>query len=172
MRLSTTPKITADCGQQVTLNCCVSSSRNGLSVKLMEWSLNRTSLCSVGSEGRLTTHHIPTLSDFHCEYEHGQLSLVFREVRPLDSANYRCKLQSKQGAAHKYTAVELQGQSPSLLKCKKTCLLLMLSLSRGSIPLLFLYWMEFCRKRLKATVATSISCENVLWTFDYQWNRL
>lgn len=114
--ISTSPKMTAECGKHVTLNCNVSSSRNVLSVKYMEWSLNKISLCSVDSEGKMTKHHIHTLSDFHCKYTHGQLSLILHNVRPLESANanYRCKLQSEQGAGHRYTTVELQGQSPHL----------------------------------------------------------
>lgn len=105
--------MTAECGKHVTLNCNVSSPRNVLSVKFMEWSLNKTSLCSVDSEGKITKHHI---SDFHCKYTHGQLALILHKVRPLESANsnYRCKLQSEQGARHGYTTVELQGQSPHL----------------------------------------------------------
>ncbi|XP_044046431.1 uncharacterized protein LOC122873589 [Siniperca chuatsi] len=110
-RLSVSSEITAECGKQVTLNCDVSSSRNGLSVIRMEWSQNKTTLCSVDSEGNITTHPRHTLSDFHCEYKHGQLSLIFQKAQPLGSGNskrYMCKLQSNQGALHGYTRVELQ----------------------------------------------------------------
>ncbi|KAF1395054.1 hypothetical protein PFLUV_G00007560 [Perca fluviatilis] len=105
--LSVTPKITAECGKQVTINCNVSSSRHGLSIKHMNWSQNNRSFCSVDNEGNIT-HHRHTLSHFHCEYKHGQLSLIFKRVQPLESGDYRCKLQSNQGAKHQYTIVELQ----------------------------------------------------------------
>lgn len=78
----------------------------------MEWYLNRTSLCYVDETGNIT-HRIHTLSDFHCEYKHGQLSLIFKKMKPLESANsvYKCKLQSNKGADYIHTKVELQGQS-------------------------------------------------------------
>ncbi|KAA8594992.1 uncharacterized protein LOC116705339 [Etheostoma spectabile] len=108
VKLSVTPKITAECGKEVTLNCNVSSSRHGLSIKHMNWSQNNRSLCSLDKEGNIT-HHKHTLSHFHCEYKHGtQLSLIFKRVQPLESGDYRCKLQSNQGAKHQYTRVELQ----------------------------------------------------------------
>lgn len=109
-KLSVTPAITAECNQQVTLHCNVSSSGNDLSIKHMKWSRNKTSLCSVDDKGKLTTH-THNLSEFHCEYKHGQLSLIFKRVQPLDSGNsklYMCKLQSNQGASHDYTGVTLQ----------------------------------------------------------------
>ncbi|XP_074486611.1 uncharacterized protein LOC141764858 isoform X1 [Sebastes fasciatus] len=110
LKLSVTPRITAECGQQVILNCDVSSSRDGLSVKYMMWSQNHTTFCSVDSEGKLK-HHSHTQSDFHCRYKHGQLSLVFKTVQPResgDSKRYMCKLQSNMGVAHAYTRLELQ----------------------------------------------------------------
>ncbi|XP_045902293.1 uncharacterized protein LOC123969191 [Micropterus dolomieu] len=110
-KLSVSPKISAECGQQVTLNCDVSSSRNGLSVIHMGWTHNKTTLCSVDSEGTITTHHRHTTdtSDFHCEYEHGQLSLIFQKVQPLESGKrYTCKLHSNQGAPYGHTRVELK----------------------------------------------------------------
>lgn len=106
VKLRVTPKITAECNQQVTLNCNVTSSRNGLSIKHMEWSQNNKSLCSVDGKGLITPTN--TLSDFHCEYQHGQLSLIFQRVQPLESGSYRCKLKSNRGALHEYTTVELQ----------------------------------------------------------------
>ncbi|XP_031145386.1 uncharacterized protein LOC116043030 [Sander lucioperca] len=107
VKLNVTPKITAECGKQVTLTCNVSSSRHGLSIKHMNWSQKNRSFCSVDSEGNIS-HHMHTLSHFHCEYKHGQLSLIFKRVQPLESGDYRCKLQSNQGAKHQYTRVELQ----------------------------------------------------------------
>ncbi|XP_029288942.1 uncharacterized protein LOC115009102 isoform X2 [Cottoperca gobio] len=110
VKLRVSPRIIAECGKQVTLNCNVSSSRNGLSIKHMEWFQNHTSFCSVDSEGKITNHR-HTQSDFHCEYRHGQLSLIFRRVQPLESRNskpYVCKLQSNNGASHAKTSVELQ----------------------------------------------------------------
>lgn len=111
VKLSVSPTVTAECGRQVTLSCNVSSSLRGLSITRMKWSRNQTSLCSVDEKGDITRHHKHTLSDFWCEYKHGQLSLIFREVQPLESGTsepYMCKLQSNQGALHKYTTVELQ----------------------------------------------------------------
>ena len=110
VKLNVSPKITAECGKQVTLNCEVSSSPNGLSIKQMAWIQNQTSLCSVDKEGKIKPH---SRSDFHCEYKHGQLSLIFKRVRPLESGNskpYTCKLQSNRGASDAKTIVEVQGQ--------------------------------------------------------------
>lgn len=116
VKLHVSSKITAECGKQVTLICKVSSSLEGLSIKHMGWSQNK-SLCSVNSEGKITTNHRHTLSDFHCEYKDGQLSLNFQEVQPSDiehSNSYMCKLHSNKGAPHGSTKVELQGQNPHL----------------------------------------------------------
>lgn len=111
VKLKVSPRITAECGQQVTLNCSVSSSQPGLSIKHMEWSHNKASLCSVDSEGNTTTHHSDYLSGFRCEYKDRQLSLIFQEVQPLGSGHsrpYMCKQHSNRGAKHGYTTVELQ----------------------------------------------------------------
>jgi len=114
--LSVSPRITAECGKQVTLQCKLSSSPNGLSIKHIEWSRGKTFLCSVNGDGKIT-HNTSLSSDVRCVYEEGQLSLIFQQVQPQesgDSERYRCKLQSNKGADHKYTTVELQGQSPHL----------------------------------------------------------
>uniref|UniRef100_A0A8D0DHE6 Ig-like domain-containing protein n=1 Tax=Sander lucioperca TaxID=283035 RepID=A0A8D0DHE6_SANLU len=123
VKLNVTPKITAECGKQVTLTCNVSSSRHGLSIKHMNWSQKNRSFCSVDSEGNIS-HHMHTLSHFHCEYKHGQLSLIFKRVQPLESGDYRCKLQSNQGAKHQYTRVELQGQCPQPFLFRQTVICL------------------------------------------------
>lgn len=120
VKLSVTPVITAECNQQVTLHCNVSSSQNDLSIKHMKWSQNKMSLCSVDDKGIISTH-THNLSDFHCEYRHGQLSLIFKRVQPLDSSKpYMCKLQSTGGASHHYTNVTLQGQCPHLFLFPQT----------------------------------------------------
>lgn len=111
VRLNVSPQITAECGKQVILNCNVSSSRNGLSIKRMQWFLNEKILCSVDSEGKISPHHRHTPSAFDCEYNHGQLSLIFQNMQPLEtgtSNSYMCKLHSNQAVAHKSTTVELQ----------------------------------------------------------------
>ena len=114
VKLTVTPKITAECNKHVILNCDVSSSRNEqLIIKRLEWFRNHTSLCSVDSRGNMT-HHKHTHSHFRCVYEDGKLSLIFRRVQPLDIGKYRCKLQSNQAALHNYTTVELQGQCSHL----------------------------------------------------------
>ncbi|XP_019940052.1 uncharacterized protein [Paralichthys olivaceus] len=109
--LSVSPHITTDCGKQVTLQCRVSPSPNGLSIKHMEWSHMKTPLCSLNSEGNIS-YNSSTLTDFHCEYEEGQLSLIFPDVQPEQDRGklqrYRCKLHSNKGALHKYTTVELK----------------------------------------------------------------
>ncbi|XP_060940945.1 uncharacterized protein LOC133018564 [Limanda limanda] len=77
----------------------------------MEWSHSKTSLCSVNSEGNVL-YNSSTERDFYCEFEEGQLSLIFYKVQPQpESGNlqrYRCKLHSNKGALHKYTTVELE----------------------------------------------------------------
>ncbi|XP_068448644.1 uncharacterized protein [Clinocottus analis] len=107
VKLSVSPGIDAKCGERVTLNCDVSSSRNGLIIKHMEWFQSDRSVCSVDEEGTVR-NHTQSLSDFYCEYEHGQLSLIFTRVKPLERGNYTCKLQSNRGARNADTSVQLQ----------------------------------------------------------------
>ncbi|XP_041641952.1 uncharacterized protein LOC121508886 isoform X2 [Cheilinus undulatus] len=110
LKLSVSPKISAECGQPVTLHCNVLSSQHGLSIKHMEWYQNSSWYCSVDSEERITQNqHIH--SNFHCEYQLGRLSLIFENVQPTESGkshHFGCKLQSNKGAQHGSTTVELQ----------------------------------------------------------------
>ncbi|KAM7394057.1 hypothetical protein PAMP_020882 [Pampus punctatissimus] len=109
-KLHVSSKINAECGKQVILICNVSLSLEGLSIKHMGWSHNK-SLCSVDSTGQMTTNHNNAISDFHCEYNNGQLSLIFQEVQPLETGHstpYTCKLHSNKGVPHAVTKVELQ----------------------------------------------------------------
>lgn len=111
LTLDVSPVIRAECGQQVNLTCNVSSSRPGFSIKNLRWVKNHHMLCVVNSEGNITEHQHHTLSDFHCEYEGGQLSLVFQRVQPVESGasvDYMCKLHSNQGVTTNHTKVELQ----------------------------------------------------------------
>ncbi|XP_041838000.1 uncharacterized protein LOC121637788 [Melanotaenia boesemani] len=111
VKLKLSPIVTTECGKQVSLHCNASSYQHGLSITHMEWSQGKMSLCSVDSEEEMITHQRHSLSEFHCEYKDGQLSLIFQEVLPLESGNskpYRCKLHSNQGVAHGYTRVEIQ----------------------------------------------------------------
>lgn len=107
VKLSVSPGIEAECGKRVTLNCDVSSSRKGLLIKHMEWFQGHTSVCSVNEEGTVS-NNTQSLSDFYCQYKHGQLSLIFTRVKPLERGNYTCKLQSNRGALNAGTSVELQ----------------------------------------------------------------
>ncbi|XP_063740796.1 uncharacterized protein LOC134865247 [Eleginops maclovinus] len=110
VKLNVSPKITAECGKTVILNCDVSSSQNGLSIRHLEWFQNHTSFCKVDIEGKIT-YKQPNSSDFHCEYKHRQLSLIFKRLKPLGSGNskpYTCKIRSNHGALHAATRVELQ----------------------------------------------------------------
>ncbi|XP_060918541.1 uncharacterized protein LOC132992953 [Labrus mixtus] len=116
LSLHVTPKISAACGQQVTLDCEVSSSQHGLSIKHMQWYQNNTSYCSVNSEETVTKEH---QSSFRCEYQQGRLSLIFTEVQPMESGTFRCKLHSNKGAKDGSTILELQdgcGQVEGLIK--------------------------------------------------------
>ncbi|XP_041789875.1 uncharacterized protein LOC121604428 [Chelmon rostratus] len=111
VKLSVSPHIAAECGKAVALNCNVSSSRNELSIKRMQWLLNKKSLCSVDSDRNMRTDNGHATSGFHCEYSHGQLSLIFENMQPVDSGgsnSYMCKLQSNQGVEHASTTVELE----------------------------------------------------------------
>lgn len=114
MKLRQNPKVTAECDKHVTLNCEINSSPKGLSIKSMEWSLNKTSLCSWDMKKNITRNPVHTLSHFHCHYKHGQLTLNLSKMRPLESAssNFMCKFISNMGTDKIYTAVELQGKSP------------------------------------------------------------
>ncbi|KAK2919117.1 hypothetical protein Q8A73_003488 [Channa argus] len=108
--LSVSPQITADYGKPVTLQCNVTSKfPNELEVKYVEWSQNKMLLCSVNSEGIITTHN--RLTPFRCEYKNQQLSLIFQNVQPMDSGisnPFMCKLKSNQGASHAYSSLELE----------------------------------------------------------------
>ncbi|XP_071391306.1 basal cell adhesion molecule-like [Centroberyx affinis] len=113
VKVSVSPVVTAECGQQVSLHCNVSSTRDGLSINHLAWIQNDKPLCGLGSDGNITEHHRHTLSGFHCRYEReqGRLSLVFQKVQPLESGHstrYMCKLRSNQGVAEEHTTVELQ----------------------------------------------------------------
>ncbi|XP_037328977.2 uncharacterized protein LOC119218556 [Pungitius pungitius] len=107
VKLSTSPGITAECGERVTLNCNASSSQKDLSIKHIEWFQSHTSVCSVNEKGEVR-NHAPSLTDFYCDYKHGRLSLIIQRVKPLDRGNYSCKLHSNQGTGNSNTRVELQ----------------------------------------------------------------
>ncbi|XP_008276719.1 uncharacterized protein LOC103354902 [Stegastes partitus] len=107
--LTVSPSVTAECDQQVTLNCDVSPHQHGLSITHMEWVHDKTQLCTVNSSGELNPQNKHSLGDFKCEYDEGRrLTLTFPHVGPLNKGTYRCKLRSNRGAPYKYTAVELQ----------------------------------------------------------------
>ncbi|KAG7242367.1 hypothetical protein INR49_023496 [Caranx melampygus] len=108
LKLNVSPRITAECGQQVTLQCNASSP-NGLSIVHMKWYRSETPLCSVNSMGEISENN--PLSDVHCEYTGGQLSIIFKKLQPLetgDSVQYTCKVRSNKGVKHANTTVELQ----------------------------------------------------------------
>lgn len=109
--LQPSANVSAACGQPAVLHCVVSSSLDQLSIKHMEWTLHRRSLCAVDARGNLSHHSGHTTGRFHCEYARGRLALVLHRVRPKDAADYMCKLKSNRGAKHINTRVELQGQS-------------------------------------------------------------
>ncbi|XP_029015389.1 uncharacterized protein LOC114860743 [Betta splendens] len=112
VRLHVSPRVAAAAGRPAALRCSVSSERpSHLRVQHMEWSRNKTTLCSVNSRGNLSTNAQLAPSDFHCGYEDQQLVLVFNRVRPMESGRYGCKLQSNQGALHQYTVLELEEHS-------------------------------------------------------------
>lgn len=107
--LRVSPVVTAECDQQVTLHCNVSSSRNDLIIRHLSWMQNEKTLCD--SDGKITDDHSNALSGFRCVYEQGKLSLVFTKVQPLETGAavmYMCKLRSSLGVAQEYTKVELQ----------------------------------------------------------------
>ncbi|XP_026026332.1 uncharacterized protein LOC113024001 isoform X2 [Astatotilapia calliptera] len=109
VKLRVSPKITAECGEQVSLNCNTSSVHHGISIKLMQWFKEETLLCSVDSKGITTELHRASLSNFTCEYEDGRLSLIFKKMLPPESGKkYTCKQRSNRGALNESTKVELQ----------------------------------------------------------------
>ncbi|CAJ1053623.1 uncharacterized protein LOC117816219 isoform X1 [Xyrichtys novacula] len=111
LTIRVTPKIVAACGQQVKLDCEVTSSQHGLSIKHIEWYQNNTSLCRINSEEVITTYHRHTVSDFHCEYQRGKLSIIFKEMKPMDSGDskpFGCNIRSNKGVKDKSTTVDLQ----------------------------------------------------------------
>ncbi|XP_029950376.1 uncharacterized protein LOC115390601 [Salarias fasciatus] len=109
VKLILSPWITAECDEQVTINCNASSRLGGLSIKHMEWSQDKMSLCSVDKEGRISYSNFT--SDFLCEYGNGQLSLTFKRMLPVVSGrskHFKCKLHSNQGVSRESTRVDLQ----------------------------------------------------------------
>ncbi|XP_029920930.1 uncharacterized protein LOC115368740 [Myripristis murdjan] len=109
--LIVSPVVMAQCNQQVTLHCNVSSTRHHLSIRNLSWIQNENRLCDIDSAGKVVEHHGHTQSGFRCRYEQGQLSLIFEKVKPLESGTsvkYMCKLRSNVGVAKEYTTVELQ----------------------------------------------------------------
>lgn len=113
VRLDVSPRITAECNQQVTLQCNASST-NGLTIKHMQWSRSKSPLCSVNSKGEIS-YNDTSLRNFSCQYENGQLSIIFTNLQPLEtghSQHYMCKLRSNKGVKHHYTTVELEGETP------------------------------------------------------------
>lgn len=108
--LGVTPQITAEHGRPAVLRCNISSELpDSLRVQYMEWSRNKTTLCSVNSQGNVTKHTKHASSDFDCEYKNHQLVLIFNKVQPMERGYYGCKLQSNQGALHQYSRLELEG---------------------------------------------------------------
>ncbi|KAJ0050729.1 hypothetical protein NL108_005116, partial [Boleophthalmus pectinirostris] len=103
LRLEVSRSITADCGKPVTIHCAVLSSRNGLSIKHMEWFKPQT-YCSVNSKGNLSQQN--SSGNFRCDYEKGNLSLHFPKWRPEQSENFLCKVRTNQGVETKDTRVE------------------------------------------------------------------
>ncbi|XP_061590868.1 uncharacterized protein LOC133456373 [Cololabis saira] len=109
VRLKTSHTIAAECWTQVVLHCNASSSRDGLSVKHMEWFRGAMSLCSVDKDGLVSTHQNHSLSPFHCHFHNdGRLTLKLEWVLPLESGEYKCKLRSNQGMLSERTRVQLQ----------------------------------------------------------------
>lgn len=109
--LSVSPGITARCGSHVRLQCMATSSRSGLSIKHIGWYHRNTPVCYVDNQGPILFNQ----TDHYCEYEDGQLSLTFPKLKPYqegrDLESYLCKLRSNQEVKHKYTSVELDGES-------------------------------------------------------------
>ncbi|XP_056136627.1 uncharacterized protein LOC130113129 [Lampris incognitus] len=108
--LNVSSEVTAACGQTVTLNCKVSSSREGLTVTHLRWNLNRKRLCEVDILGEVTQFRNHTQSEFQCAYTQRHLSLTFQQVQPMESveALYMCKLHSNHGITEAKTTVELK----------------------------------------------------------------
>lgn len=74
----------------------------------MEWSQEKTKLCTVDNLGGLVQHNTAPLGSFQCDYENGRLSVTFPHVRALNSGKYRCKLRSNHGTSNEYTTLELK----------------------------------------------------------------
>lgn len=102
------PIVTAECDQQVTLYCNISSYQNGLSITHMEWSQDKIKLCTVNSSGEPIQHNTDPLGSFQCDYKDGRLSVTFPHVRALNSGKYRCKLRSNHGTSNEHTTLELK----------------------------------------------------------------
>ncbi|KAM4604080.1 uncharacterized protein ACJ7VT_018696 [Polymixia lowei] len=100
--------VTAQCGQQMTLHCNVSSLKGNLSVHYLAWLQNGNPLCVVDNNGQVTNHSYNTPSSFQCSYTQEQLTITFEEVQPMDSGDYLCKLRSRQGLGQRSTRVQLQ----------------------------------------------------------------
>lgn len=117
------PKISAECGQPVTLDCEVSSSQHGLLIKHMEWYQNNTSICKkIDSKEKPIMDPKQAANGFHCDYQLGKLSLKIENINPMNSGESKpfwCKLRSNKGPRAESTTVELQGQSLHLFLFSK-----------------------------------------------------
>lgn len=74
----------------------------------MEWSQDKTTLCTLDNLKGLIQHNMAPLGRFKCDYKDGRLSVSFPHVWALNSGKYRCKLRSNHGTSHGYTTLELK----------------------------------------------------------------
>lgn len=111
LTLKVRPKISAECGKHVILDCEVSSSQHGLSIKHMEWYQSSTSFCAINSEEVVITNPEHAANGINCTYQQGKLSLIIKNINPMnsgDSKTFGCKLRSNKGTREESTTVELQ----------------------------------------------------------------
>ncbi|KAG7505418.1 selection and upkeep of intraepithelial T-cells 2-like [Solea senegalensis] len=104
VKLQVTPQVVSKCGENVTLTCTASSSRQ-LDIKLFSWNFKIKPVCQYG-ENRSDAE---VVCESTADASHHNLTLTLMNVMPVNAGKYLCKLQSKVGAKYNSTVVAMQG---------------------------------------------------------------
>ncbi|XP_035471964.2 uncharacterized protein LOC118289241 [Scophthalmus maximus] len=91
VELQVIPHLVAQCGQNLTLTCNVSSQRQ-LGIRLFSWLARNQTVCLYGNESASEA-----LCESAAETSHHRLTLTLIDVMPGNEGKYLCKLRSGQG---------------------------------------------------------------------------
>lgn len=104
MELQVIPHLVAQCGQNLTLTCNVSSQRQ-LGIRLFSWLARNQTVCLYGNESASEA-----LCESAAETSHHRLTLTLIDVMPGNEGKYLCKLRSGQGVNDASTFVTVHGE--------------------------------------------------------------